>query len=50
MDDSPSPVAFNDVVELYNQVSIYIARNDFKQDFWRLDKFVKDFWRLDKFV
>jgi hypothetical protein len=33
-DDSESPVSYDDMLEIFNQTSIYIGKKDFKKDFW----------------
>jgi hypothetical protein len=34
-------VAYDDMVELYNQTSIYIGKADFKPNFWDTQPFLK---------
>ncbi len=34
-DKSKSPVTFDDMVELYNQLSIYIGKAEFKPKVWK---------------
>ncbi len=40
-DKTKSPVTYDDMVELYNQTSIYIGKADFKLMFWDTKRFLK---------
>ncbi len=33
-DNYESPVSYDDKVEIFNQLGIYIGKKDFKKDFW----------------
>jgi hypothetical protein len=44
-DKSKSLVTFDDMVELYNQLSIYIGKADFKPNFWDTQPFLKSLLR-----
>ena len=39
-DKSKSPVTYDDMVELYNQTSIFIGTKDFKINFWNTVRFL----------
>ena len=38
-DKSKCPVSFDDVVEIFNQLGIYLAVHDWKKNFWDTEKF-----------
>ncbi len=40
-DKSKSPVTFDDMVELFNQLSIYIGSKEFKTSFWKVQPFLR---------
>ena len=41
-DKSKCPVSFDDVVEIFNQLGIYLAVHYWKKNFWDTEKFLKD--------
>ncbi len=42
-DKAKSPVTFDDMVEFYNRLSIYIGKANFKPIFWDTQPFLKSF-------
>jgi hypothetical protein len=40
-DDSESPVSYDDMLEIFNQTSVYIGKKDFKKDFWATEAFLR---------
>jgi hypothetical protein len=40
-DTSPSPISFDEMFEIFNQISIYIAKKKFKHNFWDSEGFLR---------
>ena len=40
-DTSESPISYDDMLEIFNQTSIYIGKKDFKKDFWATESFLR---------
>ena len=40
-DNSDTPVSFDNMLEIFNQLGIYIGNKEFKRDFWTTESFLK---------
>ena len=40
-DNTESPVSYDDMLEIYNQLSIYIGKKSFNKNFWDTETFLK---------
>ena len=38
---SPSPISFDEMLEIFNQISMFVAKKNFKQNFWDSEAFLK---------
>jgi hypothetical protein len=41
-DTREAPITMDDMIEIYNQLSIYVGKNAFATDFWKSEPFMKN--------